>query len=325
MTRYLFFVICCLGTILAPLAAVAQNPSSSAVRMPTASYDWHQITDHFTALADAIGTGSTEGASAEVFDPADMQDFRIVCSEPLTRFARRFILADCTDPAGCALRKARMEQLARALADEVSVRLDDEAPNADVFLRPGMTLRSSTTDQAGALSLRSAHDQWFRDWLDPKQAAGDENLAAKDEALILNRVWCDMTRDNAQAAIDYVAVSGFPSDAPETGLSHLPSALVNIAIHVAWAPELTAPLRAASDKAFEQDRLSGYYAAYLVDIDTMAARSEQRVGFLWACENGRAHPAPPLISEAETAVLRRLYGLPTLEQTMTARSQRCAM
>lgn len=325
MTRYLVFAICCLGTILTPLAAVAQNPSAPVVTTPTASYDWHQITGHFTALADAIGTSSAEGASAEVFDPADMQDFRIVCSEPLTRFARRLILADCADPAGCAARKVRMERLVRTLADEVSVRLDDEAPNGDVFLRSGMTLRSSTTDQAAALSLRSAHDQWFRDWLDAKQAAGAENAVIRDEALILNRIWCDMTRDNAQAAIDYVAVSGFPSDAPETGQSHLPSALVNIAIHVAWAPALTAPLRAASDQAFEQGRLSGYYAAYLVDIDTMAARSEQRVGFLWACENGRAYPAPPLIDETEADVMRRLYGLPTLEETKTARSQRCAL
>lgn len=323
MTRWLIFVLSGLFAASAPLAATAQNATFPAVASAQ-PYDWHQIAGHFNALADAIGESPVVPVPAEPLDPADMQDFRIICSEPLSAFARRLVLTDCSDPAGCVSRKVSMERLTRALAADVSVRLNDEAPNADVFLRPGMTLRSSTTDQAEALSLRSAHDQWFRAWLDPKKAAGAENVVVLNEALIMDRIWCDMIRDNAEAAIAYVRVSGFPSDTPGTTHSHLPSALVNIAIHVAWAPELTAPLRAASDQAFEQGRLSGYHAAYLVDIDTMAARSEQRVGFLWACENGRAYPAPPLINEAEAADLRRRYGLPTLEDATASRSRRCA-
>lgn len=325
MTRALLFVICGLMAVSTSLATAAQDVTTLPVTVPSAQpYDWEQITGHFNALAVAVRTSSVEAALEEISDPADLQDLRVVCSEPLSTFARRLILADCSDLADCASRKASVERLARALADEVSVRLDNEAADADVFLRPGMTLRSSTTDQAAALSLRSGHDQWFRAWLDPVQAAADENALIRDEALILNRVWCHMTRDNAEAAIDYVARSGFASDSPDTGQGHLVSALVNIAIHAAWNPELTAPLRAASDHAFDHGRLSGYHAAYLVDIDTMAARSEQRVGFLWACENGRAYLAPPLISEAEAADLRRLYRLPTLEEATESRSRRCA-
>lgn len=217
-----------------------------------------------------------------------------------------------------------MERIARGLAEEVSVRLDDDAPNADVFLRPGMELKSSLTDRAEALSFRSAHDQWLSAWSIPKKVMANENAVARDEARIMDRVWCDMVRENAKAAISHVDEFGFPSDVPDSGQGHLVAALVNIAIHVAWDPEFTAPLRAASDHAFDHGRLSGYHAAYLVDIDTMAARSEQRVGFLWACENGRAYPAPPLISEAEAADLRRLYRLPTLEEAAESRSRRCA-
>lgn len=325
MTRYLVFVICVLSAALAPPAAVAQSTPSPAITTSAQAYDWHQIVGHFDALADAIGTTSVDGEATEAFDPAALQDFRVVCSEPLFTWARRLILADCTDPVGCASRKASMQRIARGLAEEVTVRLDDDAPNADVFLRPGMNLRSSVTDLADALSLRSAHDQWFRAWLDPKMMAGAENAIAQDEARIMDRVWCDMIRENAEAAIGYVAEFGFPSDAPNSGQSDVVRTLVNIAIHVAWYPELTAPLRAASDQAFEQGRLSGYHAAYLVDIDTMAAQFEQRVGFLWACEKGRAYPSPPLIDEAEAAELRRLYGLLPLQETALSRSRNCAV
>lgn len=325
MTRCLVFAIFLLGAALAPVAAVGQTTPLPTLTSAKVSYDWQQIVSHFDALADAIGTTPVGSVSADEFDPAALQDFRIVCTEPLITWAQRLILADCTDAAGCASRQATMELIARGLAEAVPARLDDDASNADVFIRPGINLRSSTTDRAEALSLRSAHDQWLSAWSHPKKVVATENATARDEARIIDRVWCDMVRENAEAAISHVAEHGFPSDAPGSGQEHLVAALVNIAIHVAWNPELTAPLRAASDQAFEQGRLSGYHAAYLVDIDTMAAQSEQRVGFLWACEDGRAHLAPPLVDEAEAARLRQLYGLSSLEDAIRSRSLQCAL
>lgn len=323
MTRYLVFVICVLGAALAPLAAVAQNTSSHTITILPAPYDWQQIVGHFDALADAIGTTSVEGATTEPFDPAALHDFRIVCAEPLVAWARELILADCTDLADCVSRKASMERIARELAEEVSVRLDDDAPDASVFLRPGMELKSSLSDRAEALSLRSAHDQWLSAWSIPKKLMANENAVARDEARIMDRVWCDMVRENAKAAISHVEEFGFPSDVPDSGQGHLVTALVNIAIHVAWSPQLTGPLRAASDEAFDQGRLSGYHAAYMVDIDTMANLSAQRIGFLWACDGASAYPSPPLIDHHEAAELRRQYGLPALEATQASRSRQC--
>lgn len=322
MRQVLVVVICLWSAALIPLGVAAQPMSSPAVSTSNTEYDWRQIAGHFDYLASAIGTASVETLPKKTDDAAALEDLRIACSEPRVVWARRLILSDCFDDASCASRKASMERLARGLADEVDTRLNDSAPAAQAFLIPGMSLRASVTDTAQSLSLRSAHDQWFRNWLDPKMMA-QENAVTRDEVRIMNRVWCDMLRENAEVAIRHVTESGFPSDSPDSAQRHLVPALINIAIHAAWSPQLTNPLRAASDQAFQQGRLSGYQAAYMVDIDTMAKLSAQRVGFLWACDGSRAYPSPPLVDELEAAELRRQYGLPTLEATQVSRSRQC--
>lgn len=319
--RALAFAMGCLWPVLAVVPAHAQSDAPK-VQASATPYDWQSIVRHFRAIEAAV-LDSPDDPQATVGDSLSLSDdFRLSCAEELGTFARKLVLSGCPDAADCRTRRGNLAETARGLADETPARIQVVNGDARAFLHSGLALTSSVPEGPEALRLRSAHDQWFRGWLDPLAETRADSRTQSDRELIMNKVWCAVTRDNAEAAIAYLAASGFPSDGPGGDASLVP-ALINIAIHAAWDPALTAPFRIAGDQAFSAGRLSGHSAAYLVDIDTMAAMSHQRVGVLWSCEGDRAYVDPPLIDEGENADLRERYGLPPLAAALESRSQRC--
>lgn len=140
----------------------------------------------------------------------------------------------------------------------------------------------------------------------------------RDRWLLLSRMWCGLTRQNAHAAIDYIEQFGFSPDNPR-----IAPAVINIAIHAAWDADLTRPMAERAEAAFDRGALSGYYAGQLLDIHTMASDGLQRVGTLFSCKDGAAHPDPPLADAENVDALRRRYGFEPLADAIASRSRSC--
>lgn len=153
--------------------------------------------------------------------------------------------------------------------------------------------------------------------MDPLSISGERT--ERDAWLLLSRTWCGVTQSNALAAAAYLEANGFKST--DRGL---PPTIVNIAIHAAWNPTLTGPLRLQTETAFERGEVAGYYAGQLIDIDAMASAGGQKIGTLYSCEGGIAYLDPPLLDGEGSEHLRARYGFQPLAVSLATRSRSCA-
>ena len=279
------------------------------------TYSWRGMIETLEGIARSFDRASVGDAPA--IEPYG-QDLRPICQDSLEQFVAKVAAQGCRDGA-CGRRPMALARQVRALAGELSNSIQGPDAltnsNAALFLPSGLTLTSSPEGGENELRLRAAHDLWLRGWMDP--LAASSSPADRDRRLVLSRLWCGMTRDNAIAAAGYLDHHGFspPAIAP---------AVVNIAIHATWDPGLSRRLYVQAEVAFERGDLAGYYAGQLVDIDAMASTETQRLGTLFSCADGRAFPDPPLADPASADRLRHRYGYGPLAAAITARSRTCA-
>ncbi|WP_420470656.1 hypothetical protein [Brevundimonas sp. FT23042] len=292
------------------LALVVATPASAT------PYSWREVADTVASVARAFASKQEDGGR-----PAGAAygfDIRRICQDDQRTFIATVESEGC-DEGGCSGRREALARMAAELAEAARPPLQDMAGDAQarMFVPQGLELDSSTTVAAEILKLRAAHDLLLRGWMDPLTTSQD--VGDHDRWLLLTRSWCGVTRSNAEFVASYLGQYGFSKDRRGEA-----AAVVNIAIHSAWDPSLTRPIRAAVDPAFDSGDLPGYYAAQIIDIDAMANEGGQRIGTLHSCSRGLAYPDPPILDPEAAPALRRRLGLSSLPEWLSARSRNCA-
>lgn len=278
-------------------------------------YSWQEVANTVASLARAFGAKEDRGVRSA--DPEYGFDVRRICLDDEQTFIATVVFEGC-DEGDCSARRDALTRMAAELAKDarqLEMAAADET-QARIFLPQGLDMDSSTTVPEEIVKLRAAHDLRLRGWMDPLSLSGDDG--DHDRWLLLARSWCGVTRSNADFVASYLRQYGFSKERRGEA-----AAIVNIAIHSAWSPALTRPIRAAVDPAFESGDLPGYYAAQIIDIDAMANEGGQRIGTLHSCSGDVAYPDPAILEPEAAPTLRRRLGLPSLAEWISARSRSC--
>jgi hypothetical protein len=172
---------------------------------------------------------------------------------------------------------------------------------------------------------RAAMDWAFGEWLSRHYLGVQSSIEFSQTlsvALVL-RAWCRVRLQNTRMLSQFITHHGFPSASLFS--AQIESTALFIFKHSDTDPQLVAQFARAATRAHARHQYSDSSYAYLLDTLAVFRNQPQPIGSYYNCDGTQAVYDPPLKDRRRAEVLRRRYGLRSIEEDLSSTSQQlCA-